>query len=153
MVEHMDEDYETSVVIEAPPEVVYDLISDVARMGDWSPECVGADYDDGAAPGTVGARFTGRNKVGDYEWTAPCEIRRAERPRVFEFAAAANTPTATVWTFEIEPAGQGTRVTERFHAPLLNVAGSPSNFDGRDEMLRQGARTTLENLKKAAEGG
>ena len=149
----MQEDHDDSIHVDAPPEVVYDLVADLTRMGEWSPECAGAEYEDGATPGAVGARFTGKNKIGDFEWTAPCEIRRADRPRVFEFAAAANVPEATVWTFEFEPAGQGTRVTERFHAPLLNVEGSRSNFEGRDEMLRSGVRTTLENLKRAAEAG
>ena len=149
----MPEDHADSIHVDAPPEVVYDLVADVTRMGEWSPECVGATYNEGATPGAPGARFTGHNKIGDFEWTAPCEVRRAERPSLFEFAAASNVPEATVWTFELEAAGTGTRVTERFHAPLLNIEGSPSNFEGRDELLRKGVRATLANLKLAARSG
>lgn len=30
---------QVQIHIEAPPEKIYTLVSDVARMGEWSPEC------------------------------------------------------------------------------------------------------------------
>ena len=38
----------SSIDVAAPPELVYDLISDVTRMGEWSPECYRCEWLDGA---------------------------------------------------------------------------------------------------------
>ena len=43
--------------IAAPPEAVWDLISDVTRMGDWSPECYRCTWLDGGTGPRAGARF------------------------------------------------------------------------------------------------
>ena len=51
-----------SIEIETPPERVYELVSDVTRMGDWSPECTSCSWTDGATGPAVGARFKARNK-------------------------------------------------------------------------------------------
>ena len=42
---------EASIDIQASPEAVYDLISDLPRMGEWSPENIGGEWQDGAAAG------------------------------------------------------------------------------------------------------
>ena len=48
--------------INAPAEAVYDLVTDVTRMGEWSPENEGGEWLDAARGPVVGARFRGRNK-------------------------------------------------------------------------------------------
>ncbi|MFI5045555.1 MAG: SRPBCC family protein, partial [Acidimicrobiia bacterium] len=53
-----------TVVIGAPADAIYDLIADVTRMGEWSPACTGATWDEGAGP-TVGSWFTGHNVIED----------------------------------------------------------------------------------------
>jgi uncharacterized protein YndB with AHSA1/START domain len=50
---------QVSVEIAAPPDAVYDLIADVTRMGEWSPECVRCRWLDGAQEARPGARFRG----------------------------------------------------------------------------------------------
>jgi len=55
--------HETSVEIAASPQAVYDLVSAVTRMGEWSPENVGADWT-GGTPGTEGSTFEGHNRIG-----------------------------------------------------------------------------------------
>ena len=57
----------------------------------------------------------------------------------------------TQWRFELAPSGSGTTLTESFHAPRINVEGSPSNFEGRFEMLDAGIKATIANVKAAAE--
>lgn len=142
-----------TVTIEASPEEVYAVVSDVTRMGELSPECARCEWVDGATGPEPGARFHGYNKVGDFEWDVPCEVRRAEPAKVFEFAAAPDLgEQATVWTYTLEPVDGGTKVTESFYAPLVNVEGAQSNFPGRSEMLVEGCRKTLEALKRAVEG-
>ena len=43
---------------------LYDLVSDLPRMGEWSPENTGGKWVNGAAGPVVGARFKGSNKSG-----------------------------------------------------------------------------------------
>ena len=140
-----------SIDVAAAPEVVWDLIADVTRMGEWSPECVRAEWADGASGPLVGAHFHGYNRAGTFEWDAPCIVTESEPGRVFAFAVPRDSPTTNVWRFELVPSGAGTTLTESFDAPLINVAGSPANFEGRFEMLAAAIETTIGNIKVAAE--
>ena len=38
---------EVTIEIAATPETVYDLVSDITRMGEWSPECDALHVDQG----------------------------------------------------------------------------------------------------------
>ena len=51
------------MVVEATPEAVYDLVSDITRTGEWSPVCTSCWWDEEADAGTVGAWFTGHNEL------------------------------------------------------------------------------------------
>jgi hypothetical protein len=57
-----------SIEIAAPPELVYDLLADITRMGEWSPECYRCVWLDGAGAAGVGTRFRGYNRLGPYRW-------------------------------------------------------------------------------------
>jgi uncharacterized protein YndB with AHSA1/START domain len=140
-----------SIEIAATPEQVWGLVADITRMGSWSPECKRADWIDGSSAPAVGAHFEGHNKAGSFEWSVPCEITECEPGKVFSFAAGIGSPTATRWRFEFEAAGDGTRLTESFDAPMINIEGSPANFEGRYESLVGGIETTIANIKAAAE--
>src|SRR5687768_14377997 len=59
---------EASTYVEAPPERCYALVTDIGRMGEWSPETVRAQWLDGATAPAVGARFRGTNKEGVIRW-------------------------------------------------------------------------------------
>ena len=74
-----------SIDIAAPPELVYDLIADVPRMGEWSPECYRCKWLDGTTSAAVGARFRGYNRVGRYRWATTAVITTADRGREFAF--------------------------------------------------------------------
>lgn len=149
----MNERGSASVTINASPDEVYAVVSDVTRMGEFSPECVRCEWVGGATGPEAGARFHGYNRVGDFEWDVPCEVRRAEPGKVFEFVAAPELgEQATVWTFTMEENDGGTELTESFHAPLVNVEGSNSNIPGRDDMLLDGCKRTLAAIKEAVEG-
>lgn len=143
-----------TITVDASPDEVYAVVSDVTRMGEFSPECVRCEWIDGATGPEVGARFRGYNSAGGFEWDVPCEVTRAEPGRVFEFGAGLPDlgERATIWTYTIEATDGGTRVTESFHAPLVNVEGAPSNFPGRSDLLLEGCQTTLAALKAAVEG-
>jgi hypothetical protein len=59
--------------IDAPPEAIYDLVADVTWMGEWSPECIGCEWVDGATGPAVGARFRGRHRSGLARWSTSRE--------------------------------------------------------------------------------
>jgi uncharacterized protein YndB with AHSA1/START domain len=67
-----------SVQIAAPPELIYDLIADVTRMGEWSPECYRCECLDGATTADVGARFRGYNRLGRYLWATTALVTTAQ---------------------------------------------------------------------------
>ena len=140
-----------SIEINAAPEVVWKLVSDITRMGEWSPECVKAEWEPGSTGPEKGALFHGWNKAGTFEWDAPCLVIDCEPQKVFEFQVPVEGPVVTRWRFEFAPNGAGTTLTESFDAPMINVPGAASNFEGRFEMLDGAINKTIANIKAAAE--
>ena len=67
---------EASIEIHASPDAVYDLVADLPRMGEWSPENIGGEWQGGGS-GKMGDRFIGHNRAG--ERTA--DGSRQARPR------------------------------------------------------------------------
>jgi uncharacterized protein YndB with AHSA1/START domain len=146
---------EVSLHIDAPAEVVYDLVSDVTAMGRWSPENTGGRWLGGATGPAVGARFRGSNRHGIVRWWTHCTVTVADPPTAFEFRVA---ESQMIWGYRFEPEGDGTLVTEyRRHTRPVNPAVKLVQRSGllgrdREELMVDGMRTTLERLKAAAEG-
>jgi hypothetical protein len=140
-----------SISIHAAPEVVWELVADITRMGEWSPECVRAEWENGATGPAVGAHFHGYNRAGTFEWDVPGIVTDCEPVRVFAFAVPRESSTTNRWRFELAPTAEGTTLTESFDAPLINVEGSAANFEGRFEMLVKAINKTIANIKTAAE--
>ena len=73
-------DVEVTEAVRAEPSVVYDLVSDVTRMGSWSPETTSCRWLASATGPTVGARFRGTNRHGPLlRWTTTCTVSPAFR--------------------------------------------------------------------------
>lgn len=72
---------EAQIRIKAAPLMVYELISDITRMGDWSPECYRCDWLD-AATTVDGARFRGHNRLGKVRWHTDAIVTVADRAGV-----------------------------------------------------------------------
>ncbi|MEY3619020.1 MAG: hypothetical protein RL726_1718, partial [Actinomycetota bacterium] len=62
-------DVVVSKEIAASPEVVWEMVSDLTRMGEWSPENKGGEWIKGATGPAVGASFKGRNSNGKKSWS------------------------------------------------------------------------------------
>ena len=75
---------EARIEINASPEAVYDLISDLPRMGEWSPENIGGEWQNGGS-GKVGDRYIGHNQAGERSWSVPVMVTVADPGRCFEF--------------------------------------------------------------------
>lgn len=140
-----------SIEVAAAPEVVWNLVADITRMGEWSPECVRAEWEDDATGPAVGAHFHGYNRAGTFEWDVPCIVSECEPGKIFAFDVPRDTSTPNRWRFEFAASGTGTTLTESFDAPSINVDGSPANFEGRFEMLCKAIEKTIANIKGAAE--
>jgi hypothetical protein len=76
---------EVGIYIQASPEAVYALVSDVTRMGDWSPEPYRCQWIDGASGPAVGARFKARNRRGRLRWINKPEVIVADPGLEFSF--------------------------------------------------------------------
>lgn len=99
-------------VIAAPPQRLYGLVSDVTRMGEWSPETTSCRWVGGASGPRAGARFRGSNRNGWRRWSTSCTVVAAEPGARFSFnVGLAGLPVST-WTYEFLPEGQATRVRE-----------------------------------------
>ena len=144
-----------TVHIEAPPEKVWDLVSDVTKIGRYSPETFEAEWLDGADGPAVGARFRGhvkRNGIGPIYWVT-CTVMASVPGREFAFGTGDPEKPMNVWRYQLEPSGTGTDVTEsfqladilffRFYWLILGWARGRTN--------RNGMRTTLERIKAEVE--
>jgi hypothetical protein len=148
---------EVSVRIAAPPSIVWDLVSDVTRIGEFSPETFEAEWIRGATGPAVGAQFKGhvkRNGVGPTYWTL-CTVTACETEKVFEFAVGNDAVTANNWGYRLEPDGDGTLVTEYFrlepHLAMRLYWLALGPLRGRTN--EKGMRTTLERMKAVVEDG
>ena len=147
-----------SIDIDAPPDRVYALVSDIPRMGEWSPECIECSWAKGSDGPAVGARFKARNKGGrGPAWFNTPVVIAAEPGRQFAFNRSGPGIGSYTWTYLLEPTPTGTRVTESYDAerPLgefmtwltMKWTGSQD----RDDDLHVGMTTTLARVKAAAE--
>jgi len=140
-----------SIDIAASPEVVYDLVSDITRTGEWSPECRSCEWLD--EPGQVGSRFKGRNQQGLARWSTVAKVLVADRGKQFAFATLHGDGDATRWSYTLEGAGP-TTLTESFEAvsaPLLIKLAERYILRNRQQQLEDGMRRTIERIKTAAE--
>lgn len=146
---------EAAIDIDAPPEKVWALVSDVERMSSWSPQVVRSTVD-GDEVG-LGTTFANDNQHDDVVWATNARVVRFEPPRDFAFKVKENR---LVWSFQLEPLpGGGTRVTERRECPDritdLSIRYTEAHLGGVEaftERQRAGIRETLERLKADAEG-
>lgn len=142
------------IEIAAPPERVFALVTDVTRMGDWSPECYRCAWLDGAAGPYVGARFRGYNRLGRYQWATTAVITAVEESRSFAFTIVHDKTgrDETAWRYQIEPSPSGTVLTESFEFLWCPVASRIAELPiPRGSQVNRGIRQTLRNIKAAAE--
>ena len=146
---------EVSLRMAAPPERVWALVSDVTRIGEFSPETFEARWTRGSTGPEVGAYFKGhvrRNGVGPTYWT-PCQVTACVPGELFEFRVGTEEVAVNNWGYRLETDGDGTGVTEYFRLeprlPLRLYWLVLGRLRGRTN--DKGMRTTLERMKKVVE--
>ncbi len=142
-------------VIDAPAGLVYRLIADMPRMGEWSPECQRVEWTEGTTEPAVGATFVGHNRGGPKQmmrWSRAGRVVAAEDGNEFAFVTEEGGRESTVWRYQLQPTDEGTRVTESYEVRWIpawaRVLDIPTN---RHRELSDSMGITLSRLKKAAE--
>ncbi|HEY2878632.1 SRPBCC family protein [Nocardioides sp.] len=146
---------EVSVHVDAPPERVWALVSDVTRIGQFSPETFEARWTRGSTGPAVGASFKGhvkRNGVGPTYWSL-CQVTACVPNQVFEFAVGTDAITLNNWGYRLASDGDGTTVTEYFRIepslPMRLYWTVLGPLRGRTN--ERGMRTTLARMKAVLE--
>ena len=141
-----------TIQIQAQPEKVYEMITDVTRMGEWSPETVRAEWVGGAPRAPGGAPFKGHNKLGLARWSTTPTVKVADPGREFTFETGKPGKEATRWTYLFAPKDGGTELTESFEAlrygAFMKLTAKPEK---RTAKLTGDIQQTVERIKQAAE--
>lgn len=104
-----------AVTVDADIDAVWQVVRDVTRVGEWSHECVGAEWLRGSSSVIPGARFRGRNRAGVFRWGRVCEIVSAEpHELVWRTVPTAFYPDSSEWRIALEAVGTGTRISQSF---------------------------------------
>jgi Polyketide cyclase / dehydrase and lipid transport len=146
---------EVDIVIDADAGLLYEMISDLPRIGEWSPECEGVDWEGEVTVPVEGSTFFGHNAVGPgrrIRYSRHGRVLTADPGREFAFVTDEGGRESTVWRYRFEPEGHGTRVTESYEVRWIpvwaRIIDVPLN---RHKELLENMSTTLQRLKGAAE--
>ncbi|HVW79511.1 MAG TPA: SRPBCC family protein [Mycobacteriales bacterium] len=150
-----DKQVEVSADIKCDAGTLYDMVSDLSKMGQWSPEAKGGRWLGGASGPTTGARFLGHNSKGWRRWSTVATVTAAERGKRFAFHVSFGPLKIADWSYEFTPTGDTTKVTERWEdrrtawmerlsAPMMGVPDRPGHN-------RKNMEATLAALKRGAE--
>jgi hypothetical protein len=144
------------VRVEASAEMLYDLVSDITRTGEWSPVCTSCWWDDEATAGRVGAWFTGRNELPHRTWETRSQLVVADHGREFAWVVGGNFVR---WGFTFTPADSGTTVSESWEFLPGGIAmfqekygdGAHVQIADRTQQALDGIPKTLAAIKRIAE--
>jgi hypothetical protein len=146
---------EVTVEIGRDAEAVHALVSDVTRIGEWSPECHAAAWLTDQRG--VGAQFKGDNRWGRNRWSRTCEVVEDRPGREFGFRTVPGfgpSADSSIWRFSVEPTAEGCVLTQslqpvkppqRWFRPFIRRF-MPHHLDMREQMS-----ATLEAIRATAE--
>lgn len=143
-----------SIEIDASPARVWDVVGDVTRMPEWSPELRRLKLV-GRGPARVGSTLLGLNRRGWAAWPTTSTITRLEPGRAVAWRTRESGAT---WTYELEATGTGTRLTGRRDLSAFSLGTTVlgpviGGAAGHDAELSAGIVTTLSRIKDTVEQG
>jgi polyketide cyclase/dehydrase/lipid transport protein len=157
----MRQDLTTDAVeryIEASAEALYDIVSDVTRTPEYSPEVVKCTWIKGATGPVVGARFKAINHAGRVpDWPNKPIVTVAEPGREFAFERTEVGGGTVEWRYRFESQDTGTLVTESYTVlKKVNLLGwfiidTLAGLKDRRSDLRFGMTTSLERIAQIVE--
>ena len=145
---------EASIHIDAPPARVWQIVSDQRRMNEWSPETFRQKFFGGEVG--VGTRSLNLNKRKGFFWPTASRITEFVPEQRLAFRVYG---PGDVWSYDLEPNGAGTTVTERRELlggrrtliSKITAALALGGIDEHDVELVAGMETTLARIKAEAE--
>lgn len=141
-------------IVDATPEVMYDLVADVTRIGEWSPECSRAEWLGGASEAAVGVKFKGYNQLGRTKWATKPTITEADRGRTFGFKVPGKF--GPQWRYEFEATEHGgtrviqTVVQQGTTPAYIRFLQRRAGVTDRHAHLAEGMATTLAGMARTA---
>ena len=149
---------EESLFIAAFPAAVYQAVSSIKRMREWSPEFIGAWH---RVPVRVGTRFIGFNRRRLRVWFTTAVVTRADEAHEFAFQVRTFGMPVAEWGYRLTPSDAGTTVTEYWRdirvgrsgriAKLLGLVFTGVSPRGRPSINRDGMRHTLAAMSRTLE--
>ncbi|MHB1487350.1 MAG: SRPBCC family protein [Acidimicrobiales bacterium] len=144
-------------LVAASPKAAYELVSDVTRMGQWSPETTSCRWLDGGTGPAVGARFRGSNRKGWQRWTTTCTVVAADPGTRFTFDVRYGPLPISRWTYEFIANDSGCRIRESWtdQRPgwLSRLDPTVMGIRDRSQHNRETMQATLAQLARYAETG
>ncbi|WP_106403793.1 SRPBCC family protein [Actinocorallia populi] len=127
------------------PAHAYALLSDVSRIGLWSPNAVHAQYDENSGP-RAGAWFRGRNRRDGAEWESRSQVQKAEPGAEFTYTVLGSQPVPIVrWRWTLTPHGSGTVLSQAWRLlaadPVLGT--TYADLDALRDATAESMETTL----------
>ena len=147
-------DVEVSETVKAASLRLYELVSDLPRMGEWSPENTGGKWVGGATEPAVGAKFRGTNRHGLAIWMTSVTITGADAGQRFAFDVDVLGVPISTWEYTFADAADGCLVTERWtdrRPRWMRVSSIATGVADRPAHNRRNMQATLAKLKAAAE--
>jgi uncharacterized protein YndB with AHSA1/START domain len=100
---------EVPIEIDASPERVWAIVSDIEVMPGASPELQAVEWLDGRSGPGLGARFAGHNRHEAFgQWSTTSVIVEYDPPRAFAWAVGDPEEPSATWRFILEPRDGGT---------------------------------------------
>jgi hypothetical protein len=151
---------QAEVRIDAAPDNVYALITDLSTLASLAEELAAMEWRKGAAA-DPGAVFKGHNRNGVFRWSTKCTVTDAEPGQVFAFDVRYFGVPVARWRYDIialnDTADGGCRVTERTwdRRPgwFSKTAWVGTGVRDRDTANAEHIKLTLQRLKDKAEAG
>jgi uncharacterized protein YndB with AHSA1/START domain len=145
--------YHWTLHIDAPPEKVFDAVSDVEHHSEWAnPNAKLSMTSVSGGPPALGSRYRSEQVFAGKPQTADIEIVRFERPGRFAFSVSQRKRGGDgkdvhyTHTFVLTPEGGGTKLVRTTDGDGNRLVG----FLAKPAIMKDG-RTSLGNLKAKVE--
>ncbi len=145
-----------TVQVQAPAQRVWELASDLPRMGELSPENAGGTWRRGASGPAVGARFRGANRAGWRRWSTDVVVRRCEPASTFAFVVTFAGLQVAEWAYDVTQVDASSCTvtetwTDRRGALMKGLGGLATGVSDRVTFTETSIEQTLAAVKAAAE--
>ncbi|MFD4671325.1 SRPBCC family protein [Lentzea sp. NPDC058450] len=133
--------------VDATPDEVYRLVSDVSAISRWSPNASDVAFDEGAGP-VAGAWFSGRNTRNGKEWTTRSQVTKAEPGAEFAFVVGGAREGIVEWTWTFEAHDNGTLAAQSWRLLRLDPVLGRTRADVEElrDYMAASAESTLSSL-------